>query len=203
MRFRPMANDIEQNGRDAAHKNIGRFFCAFSELEGELNRAVSLIFGLQSHPAGEAVAAQLDIGRKIDLVRAAGKSATATNGVEFPEEWKSEADEALKRLHAINSDKRVPFAHGRLEALEDGQIRMVRTTARGGQLKQEQVYFDETTMQTTLDDIERCRVSLQCLNQRLSAILVKGTLFESASVFYDATVSTSSTSPASEDPRRS
>lgn len=196
-----MPSNVPRRGPETAFRNIGRFFCAFSDLEAELNRAVSLVFQLQDHPAGEAVSAQLDIARKIDLVRAAVKSATTANGFELPEDWKLEADEVLAKIHGINSEKRVPFAHGQLQALESGEIRIVRITARGGQLRPHEDLIDDARMEVVLRGIVECKQGMELLTRRLRTIVVQVNGFAPIAVGGGSvTVMTSTTSSVGEEP---
>ncbi|RVG68527.1 hypothetical protein [Sinorhizobium meliloti] len=196
-----MPSNVPDRGQETAFRNIGRFFCAFSELEAELNRAVSFVFQLQDHPAGEAVSAQLDIARKIDLVRAAVRSATTANGVDLPENWKLDADDALAKIHRINSDKRVPFAHGRLQALGSGEIRIIRITARGGQLKLHEDFIDDARMEAVLREIMECKLGIELLTRRLRTIVVQVNGFAPIAVGGGSvTVMTSTTSSVSEEP---
>ena len=88
-----------------AHQAIGAYFCAFSALERELGEAIKVVFRLQGHEAADAIAAALEMAKKIDLVWTAVLLAKKADGTETTEEWKEKAAATMSEIYGSNSQR--------------------------------------------------------------------------------------------------
>lgn len=117
-----------------AHQAIGAYFCAFSALERELGEAIKVVFRLQGHEAADAIAAALEMAKKIDLVWTAVLLAKKADGTETTEEWKEKAAATMSEIYGSNSERNA-LAHSHLEPAADGSVAFARLQNRSGVLK--------------------------------------------------------------------
>jgi hypothetical protein len=153
----------------AAHQAIGAYFCEFSLLEQELGESVKVVYGLQSHEAGDAIVAALgDFARKANIVWAASTGAKNADGSEASAEWKDKVVTTIKRVLECNTE-RVVLAHSLLQPNADGSVDLVRLKkiARGKVTGGEGVKWSRDEFVAKIGRLKEVAEELKSLNNEL------------------------------------
>ena len=125
---------MPEDSHAKAHQAIGAYFSAFSALERELGEAIKVVFRLQGHEAADAIAAALEMAKKIDLVWTAVLLARNVDDSETTREWKEKAAATMSAIHGYNTERNA-LAHSHLEPAADGSVVFARLQNRSGELK--------------------------------------------------------------------
>mgnify|MGYP000860318949 CR=1 FL=1 len=148
----------------AAYANIGRFFCAFAELEKAVDATFIKIFKLDGHPNAAVITRAVRFNTRLDFIRHFIAAPRASNDVAFSAQWKNDANAMWDAANDLRC-KRNAFAHGILKPMECGKVGVEdRSTNKAPS-------FDQSGFDDLLEKIKTTAVEFQTFQARLDAKL--------------------------------
>jgi hypothetical protein len=157
--------------KDAALQALGAFFCAFSEVEHELGKAMGAVIRVEDPEATKFLVAALgDISKKLSLLLAAVQSAKKADGSDASEQWKQEAIASLKAVFKCNED-RVLLAHSRLQCTTDG-LMLTRQKLDRGVFKSAEETWDTTKLKGKIDRLEELTKKVRKMGADLNTLVI-------------------------------
>jgi hypothetical protein len=154
----------------AVYAQIGKFMCAFSALEQELNEAIRVVFKLHDNDWWNVIVASLsDFARKVNTVAGAMDYARTVDGKLPQEDVIKQHKKLLNKVKGFNQTNRVLVAHSLLEPKADGTLQMTRMTV-DGQLKITPHVWTLQNLEEKIQELESMARDIRGLRSYLSTL---------------------------------